>query len=71
MEKTVIKVGGMNCGHCSSSVKYLIEELEGVESAQVDLAEGEAEVTYDGATVDPQTIINNINNSEIYKATRK
>ena len=71
MEKTVIKVEGMNCGHCSSAVKYLIEELDGVESANVNLAEGEAEVSFDRATVSPQAIIENINSSEIYKAKLK
>lgn len=71
MEKAIIKVDGMSCGHCSSSVKYLIEELEGVESAEIRLADGEAVVSYDKATVDTQKIIDNINNSEVYKATLK
>lgn len=61
----------MSCGHCSSTVKYLIEELEGVKTAEVNLAEGEAVVSYDNATVDPQKIIDNINSSEVYKATVK
>ncbi len=71
MEKAIIKVDGMSCGHCSSTVKYLIEELEGVESAEVRLADGEVVVSYDKATVDTQKIIDNINNSEVYKATLK
>lgn len=42
--KTVFKVGGMSCGHCSARVEKAIAELDGVESASVDLAAGQAEV---------------------------
>ena len=71
MEKTIIGVEGMSCGHCSASVKSMIEELEGVESADVFLADKKAIVGFDSAQVSTQTRIDKINSSETYKATQK
>ncbi|MGI6037188.1 MAG: heavy-metal-associated domain-containing protein [Limnochordia bacterium] len=35
-----IKVEGMSCCRCVASVRGVLEELDGVESVQVDLANG-------------------------------
>lgn len=48
------KVEKMMCGGCTSNVKAKLEALAGVESAQVDLASGTAEVT---GQVNPQQVI--------------
>lgn len=69
--KTTITVDGMSCGHCSNAVKNLIEEVAGVESAEVNLTTKDANVSFDPNATDLQTIINNINSSDIYKATAK
>jgi copper chaperone len=69
MEKTIIQVEGMSCGHCSATVKSIIEELNGVASAQVDLAEAKAIVDFDSTKTNPEVIIEAINSSESYKAT--
>lgn len=61
----------MSCGHCSNAVKNLIEEVDGVVSAEVDLGSKEATVSFDPNTTNAQAIIANINSSEIYKATEK
>jgi copper chaperone CopZ len=71
MEKTIIEVEGMSCGHCSAAIKNLIEELNGVESADVMLAEGKAIVGFDREKTSPEAIIENINSSETYKARLK
>jgi copper chaperone CopZ len=71
MEKTVIGVEGMSCGHCSASVKSIIEELDGVTTADVVLAEHKAIVEFDSAQTSSQTIIDSINSSNVYKATQK
>lgn len=34
----------MTCGHCQSAVKDALESVEGVESAEVDLEQGTAQV---------------------------
>lgn len=71
MEKTIIGVEGMSCGHCSATVKSIIEELDGVESADIDLAGAKAIVGFDRSKTNPQLIIESINKSETYKATQK
>lgn len=71
MEKTIIQVEGMSCGHCSATVKSIIEELNGVASAQVDLAEAKAIVDFDSTKTNPEVMIEAINSSESYKATQK
>ena len=71
MEKTLIEIEGMSCGHCSNAVKNLIEEVEGIETVEVDLGAKEARVSFDAATTNSQAIIDNINSSNIYKATQK
>ena len=71
MEKAIIEVEGMSCGHCSNAVKNLIEEVDGVETTEVSLENKEAIVSFDSSKTTSQTIIENINSSEIYKATQK
>lgn len=68
MKKTIIEVSGMSCGHCSATVKSMIEELDGIESADVDLAGAKAIVGFDDSKITPQTIIESINSSETFKA---
>lgn len=71
MEKTVINVEGMSCGHCSNAVKNLIEEVDGIAAVEVDLGANEAHVSFNSKTTSSQAIIDNINSSNIYKATQK
>ena len=61
----------MSCGHCSNAVKNLIEEVDGVETTEVSLENKEAIVSFDSSKTTSQAIIENINSSEIYKATQK
>lgn len=70
-EKTTIHVEGMSCGHCTNAVKNLIEEVNGVESVNVDLGRNEANVSFDANETNTKAIIDNINSSDIYKATKK
>jgi len=51
MQKT-IRVHGMSCNHCKASVEGALRCLPGVTSAAVDLAAGEAHVTYDEGKLD-------------------
>jgi len=43
--KITIKINGMDCEHCAHHVKTAIENLDGVEKAEVNLRKGEASVT--------------------------
>lgn len=50
--KTVtIRVEGMHCGGCSSSVTKALKATDGVEDAQVSFEKGEAVVKYDDQKV--------------------
>ena len=51
--KTVtIKVDGMKCAKCSSSVTKALKATEGVEEAEVDPKKGEAVVKFDEQKLD-------------------
>jgi copper chaperone len=45
-EKTILKVEGMNCQHCVSTVTEALGALPGVEKVKVNLAKGEAKVKH-------------------------
>ena len=47
-----LPVAGMTCDHCVGTVKRALEGVPGVESARVDLAAGQADVTLDPGRVD-------------------
>ncbi len=44
MHETILQVSGMTCGHCVMRVTKALQKIPGIESAQVDLAKGEAVV---------------------------
>jgi uncharacterized membrane protein YraQ (UPF0718 family)/copper chaperone CopZ len=48
METVELKVGGMNCSHCTASVERALGEQPGVREVEVSLAEGRARVSGDG-----------------------
>ncbi len=50
MEQT-LNVQGMTCGHCKMSVENALKDLEGVQTAEVNLDAGNVAVTYDEAKV--------------------
>lgn len=45
MEQT-LNVQGMTCGHCKMSVENALNNLEGVQTAEVNLDAGNVAVTY-------------------------
>jgi copper chaperone len=49
----VLKVQGMSCGHCVSTITTVVSPLPGVSAVDVDLADGQATVdgTPDSAAV--------------------
>lgn len=46
-ETTNLKIDGMTCGACETKVTKALEDLDGVESVQVDYASGSANLVYD------------------------
>lgn len=49
---TELKIDGMSCGHCVSSVKQALEAVPGVTEVSVSLEEGRATVDADGPTLE-------------------
>ncbi len=52
MATSVIKVEGMTCGHCTSSVERAVGELTGVSSVTASLEAGEVTIEHDGSVPD-------------------
>ena len=69
--QVTLHVEGMTCGHCARAVKELAEEVSGVETATVDLAAKEAYISLTDPSISTQTIIDNINSTNSYKAQLK
>jgi len=57
MEAITLKVTGMTCGHCVAAVTRALEQVPGVDSAEVSLEERRAVVT---GPADPQALIDAI-----------
>lgn len=47
METTVVKIKGMTCMGCVSSVKRVLQELDGVKTVDVSLDKAQATVQFD------------------------
>jgi len=61
-----IQIEGISCGHCVSTIQRILEELNGLEEISVDLATGQASFVLDSSQLNLQTVIQSINQSEIY-----
>ncbi|WP_031405692.1 heavy-metal-associated domain-containing protein [Thiomonas sp. FB-Cd] len=44
MQTTTLGISGMTCQHCVAAVTKALQAVPGVQSAQVDLAQGKASV---------------------------
>lgn len=52
MQTVTVRVEGMTCAHCQMAVAKALRSVEGVSTAEVDLARGEATITFDPAKAD-------------------
>jgi copper chaperone len=55
METTVLKVKGMTCGGCVRSVTRVLENLPGVQSAEVSLDQANARIVFDPTRIGVET----------------
>ena len=69
MEKTLIKIEGMSCGHCERSVWNILNEIKGVTNAEVLLNQSKAEITYDPEIISKEDIVKKFNENGIYIAS--
>lgn len=51
MEKKTFAVSGMKCGHCKARVEGALRTIDGVESAEGNLADKTVTVAYDAGKV--------------------
>jgi copper chaperone CopZ len=66
MERAILHIDGMSCGHCLNAINQALARLPGV---QVDsLRIGRAEVSYDGARVTPAQLESTVADAG-YRAT--
>lgn len=56
-KETRLKVRGMTCGSCVKHVTHALKQLDGVDSVQVSLQEGEVCVVHDPAAADEAQFI--------------
>lgn len=59
-KQLTIKVAGMSCAHCESTVKRSLESMEGIVNVEADNASGTVKIT--GANIDLELIREKINN---------
>lgn len=52
MEKVVLNVNGMSCGHCESAIKKGLSELKGIKEVLVDLSGKTVSVEYEEISID-------------------
>ena len=67
-QHVTIKVAGMFCESCETSVRVMLKRTPGVYSVKVDSKRGEAIVAYDAKQTTPQALADVINRLG-YKAT--
>ena len=63
LEKTVVKIGGMACVSCAKTVTNALQALDGVISADINLANERAYITYNPSLVDIRKIRDTIHNA--------
>ncbi|WP_373776361.1 heavy-metal-associated domain-containing protein [Neisseria dentiae] len=57
MNTITLNIGGMTCGGCVSSVTKVLENLNGVEKADVSLENAHAVITYDADKIQTAALI--------------
>ena len=57
MQTLTLKIDGMTCGGCVKSVTTVLENLEGVEKAEVSLENADAIISFDESKIQPAALI--------------
>lgn len=61
MEKVIIKVDGMQCGHCELAVADALRKIDGVAKAKASKRKKEVRVEYDPAKTTVKNMVDAIN----------
>lgn len=57
MQTSVIKIEGMTCGGCATSVTRALQRLDGIQSVNVTLIPPQATVTFDTMHVEQASLV--------------
>ena len=60
--KKVITVNGMRCEHCKAKVEGALKAIDGVNAAEVSLADHNVTVDYDESKVQPEAMKDAVDN---------
>jgi len=63
MQTELMKVTGMTCGGCISSVTRALKMIDGVDDVKVSLSAGEATVQYDERLTSPDQLKSAVQNA--------
>jgi copper chaperone CopZ len=66
---TTLKIKGMTCASCETTIQLVFEKVTGVRSASASYERSEAVVKYDPAQVTPEQLAQAINEKTDYQAT--
>lgn len=56
LQQVTLTVKNMSCAMCKYTVENALKQVEGVQSAKVDMAKGTAEVVFDPVRVSPERL---------------
>ena len=57
MQTLTLKIDGMTCGGCVKSVTNVLQNLDGVEKAEVSLENADATISFDESKIQPAALI--------------
>ena len=66
-----LRIEGLLCSACATSVRRHLEAVDGVSDAKVDLERGEAQVDYDTARTDPASLIAAVDQAVVLRPARR
>jgi copper chaperone len=63
MEKLILQVEGMTCGHCELAGQDAVRKLPGIKKVKANKHKKQAAVEYDPAKVTPEQVMKTINDT--------
>ncbi|MDR1000197.1 MAG: copper ion binding protein [Clostridiales bacterium] len=63
MEKLMLKVEGMSCGHCEIAIQDAVRKLSGIKKVKASKRKKEAIIDYDASIVGVEQITKAINDT--------
>ena len=69
--QAIVEIKGMTCAGCETTVRFALERIPGVGSAEVNVERAEAVVDYDPARVSPAEVAHELSRATGYEAAPK